>query len=445
MEFYRSLLGNLVVWKDTPDRKPLVLHGARQVGKTWLLETFGKKYFQHMVYINFERQDDMKHFFESDKDPKRIISQLSLYFGYTIRPEDSLIVLDEIQECKAALRSLKYFCEEVPEYAVICAGSLLGVSMAQGDSFPVGKVDHMKLYPLTFKEFLYSVDSVMYDYLETLKQVEPLPEIFFHRIHVTFLKYLICGGMPSAAKIMAEETNSAKVDTVLHGILNDYRLDFFKHSTPSLIPKLSHIWDSLPSQLARENKKFLYQLIRPGARAREYEDALLWLKQAGLIYSVTLNKTPKLPLKAYDDLSAFKIYLSDIGLLRTLSDMPASVILSSNNNNYVEFKGASAENYVLQSLSVQFDVPLRYWTSKRNAEVDFLLQNGEDIIPIEVKSGFNIHGKSLKVYGDQFHPKYKIRYSIRNLSIDSDIINIPLFLCDYTGQILSSVSSKQLD
>lgn len=326
MEFYRLLLENLMAWKEDSGRNPLILHGARQVGKTWLLETFGKKCFKHTVYINFERQDDMKSFFEMDKNPKRIISQLSLYFGYTINHEDTLIVLDEIQECKAALNSLKYFSEEIPEYAVICAGSLLGVSMSGGDSFPVGKVDHMKLYPLTFKEFLYSADVDMYEYLGSLKQIDPLPEIFFKRIYNVFLKYLICGGMPSAAKIMLEENDSGKVDEVLRGIINDYRLDFSKHSGSSLIPKLSHVWNSLPSQLARENKKFIYQLIRPGARAREYEDALLWLKQAGLIYSVSLNKVPKLPLKAYDDLSSFKIYLSDIGLLRSLSEMPASVI-----------------------------------------------------------------------------------------------------------------------
>jgi predicted AAA+ superfamily ATPase len=324
----------------------------------------------------------------------------------------------------------------ITKYAVVCAGSLLGVSMVRGDSFPVGKVDHMKLYPLTFKEFLRSADVDMYEYLETLKQVKPLPDIFFNRIYDSFLKYLICGGMPSAAKIMLEEKDSGNVDLVLHGIISDYRLDFSKHPASSLIPKLSHIWTSLPSQLARENKKFIYQLVRSGARAREYEDALLWLKQAGLIYSVALNRVPKLPLKAYDDLNAFKIYLCDIGVLRSLSEMPASVILSPNEN-YVEFKGACAENFVLQSLSSQFDVPLRYWTSKRNAEVDFLLQYGEDIIPIEVKSGSNVRGKSLKVYGDLFHPKYKIRYSIKNLSKDGEIINIPLFLCDYTVNILS--------
>ncbi len=435
MEFSRLLLTDLKTWKVSSGRKPMVLHGARQVGKTWLLEAFGKAYFKQTVYINFERQEAMKSLFEEDHNPKRILSQLSLYVGNTIYPDSTLIILDEIQECKAALRSLKYFCEEVPEYAVICAGSLLGGSMTSGDSFPVGKVDHCYLYPLTFKEFLHSADSTMFDYLDKKKDVEPLPALFFNRIQQVFLKYRISGGMPASAKIMLEENDVSKVDSALRDIINDYRLDFSKHVTPSLIPKLTHVWNSIPSQLARENKKFVYQLIKPGARAREYEDALLWLVQAGLIHTVFLNRKPEIPLKAYDDLSAFKVYLADIGLLRALSELSASVVLSPTDA-YVEFKGASAENYVLQSLTAQFVTPLRYWTSKRDAEVDFLLQDSEAIFPIEVKSGTATNSKSLKVYDDLYHPTHRIRYSMKNLSVDGNLINIPLFLCDYTEKLL---------
>lgn len=434
MEFSRDLMKDLVKWKEDIRRKPLILHGARQVGKTWLLKHFGQQFFEDVAYFNFDEQPDLIDLFNIDKDPNRIIKQLSYLYGRSINPQTTLVIFDEIQECKPALNSLKYFCEQTPEYAIVCAGSLLGVSMARGGSFPVGKVNHLNLYPLTFAEFLQATDKSMSDYLNDIDKVEPIPEVFFNRIQEHFNTYMICGGMPSAAYEMVETHDVSRVDTALQEVLNDYRLDFSKHADSRLIPRISHVWDSIPSQLSKENHKFIYQLVRPGARAREYEDAILWLQQAGLIHLTTLNKEPKLPLSAYDDLSIFKIYLSDIGLLRRLAKLSAGSLLSPTSG-FTEFKGALAENYVLQSLKTQFEVPLRYWTSARSAEVDFILQDKDYILPIEVKSGTNVYGKSLQIYNTNFQPKYRIRYSGLNLSKDDNLLNIPLFMSDYTTKI----------
>jgi hypothetical protein len=434
MEFSRDLMKDLVKWKEDIRRKPLILHGARQVGKTWLLKHFGQQFFEDVAYFNFDEQPDLLDLFNIDKDPNRIIKQLSYLYGRSINPQTTLVIFDEIQECKPALNSLKYFCEQTPEYAIVCAGSLLGVSMARGGSFPVGKVNHLNLYPLNFAEFLQATDKSMSDYLNDIDKVEPIPEVFFNRIQEHFNTYMICGGMPSAAYEMVETHDVSRIDTALQEVLNDYRLDFSKHADSILIPRISHVWDSIPSQLSKENHKFIYQLVRPGARAREYEDAILWLQQAGLIYLTTLNKEPKLPLSAYDDLSIFKIYLSDIGLLRRLAKLSAGSLLSPTSG-FTEFKGALAENYILQSLKTQFEVPLRYWTSARSAEVDFILQDKDYIFPIEVKSGTNVRGKSLQIYNTKFQPKYRIRYSGLNLSKDDNLLNIPLFMSDYTTKI----------
>ena len=434
MELSRDLMKDLEKWKEDIRRKPLILHGARQVGKTWLLKHFGQQFFEDVAYFNFDEQPDLIDLFNIDKDPNRIIKQLSYLYGRSINPQTTLVIFDEIQECKPALNSLKYFCEQTPEYAIVCAGSLLGVSMARGGSFPVGKVNHLNLYPLTFAEFLQATDKSMSDYLNEIDKVEPIPEVFFNRIQEHFNTYMICGGMPSAAYEMVETHDVSRVDTALQEVLNDYRLDFSKHADSRLIPRISHVWDSIPSQLSKENHKFIYQLVRPGARAREYEDAILWLQQAGLIHLTTLNKEPKLPLSAYDDLSIFKIYLSDIGLLRRLAKLSAGSLLSPTSG-FIEFKGALAENYILQSLKTQFEVPLRYWTSARSAEVDFILQDKDYILPIEVKSGTNVYGKSLQIYNTNFQPKYRIRYSGLNLSKDDNLLNIPLFMSDYTTKI----------
>lgn len=437
--FEREIIKNLIAWKSDKKRKPLIIHGARQVGKTWALKAFGKEHFEDVAYFNFDKDDSgLCELFRTTKDPNRLIQQLSFIHGRKINPQTTLLILDEIQECDEALNSLKYFCEELPEYAVACAGSLLGIYLNHlGTSFPVGKVNHLYMYPLTFLEFLHTSDKGLYEYTQSIQQIEPLPQIFCDKLREAFTAYSICGGMPEAATLMIDTHDVEQVDNCLRDILNDYSLDFVKHTSGALAPRIGYVWNSLPSQLAKENRKFIYQLVRQGARAREYEDAILWLEQSGLVNKVVLNKTPKLPLKAYDDLSTFKLYALDMGLLRRLSELDASVILTQAPG-YAEYKGALAENYVLQSLTAQFQIPFRYWTSGNTAEVDFLLQHNNQIYPIEVKADKNITGKSLAQYNQLYEPELRIRYSMLNLKQDGNLINIPLFLADKTKVLLNS-------
>lgn len=435
--FERDVIKQLIAWKADERRKPLVIHGARQVGKTWALKHFGKEHFEDVAYFNLDKDESgLCDIFRTTKDPQRIIQQLSFLHGRKINPQTTLLILDEIQECNEALNALKYFCEEAPEYAVACAGSLLGIYLNHiGNSFPVGKVNHIYMYPLTFTEFLKTTDKLMYEYMQSLDKIEPLAQIFFDKLREAFTAYSICGGMPEPASLMADFHDMEKVDAALRDILDDYALDFVKHTTAALAPRINYVWNSLPSQLAKENRKFVYQLVRPGARAREYEDAILWLQQAGLVNKVILNKTPKLPLKAYDDLSVFKLYALDLGLLRRLSDLDARILLQPATD-YMEYKGALAENYVLQSLVAQFQTSFRYWASDNKAEVDFLLQYGNRICPVEVKAGISVQGKSLLQYEKLYHPDCRIRYSMKNLSQDGNLLNIPLFLADRTKDLL---------
>jgi uncharacterized protein len=435
MGIKRSVLQQLIKWKENLNRKPLVLQGARQVGKTWLLKYFGQNHFENIAYFNFEKQTELKQFFETTKDPKRIIENLSLVHGKAILPQMTLIIFDEIQECNNALNSLKYFNEETPEYAIACAGSLLGVALSRGASFPVGKVEFIHVYPVSFNEFLAEADPGLHTYLESIDTVHPVPDIFFNPLKDKLKTYYISGGMPEAVVALLENRDVPLVQDVLQNILNAYTLDFSKHAENKDIPKINHVWTSLPSQLARENKKFLYQTIKQGARAREYEDALLWLVNAGLAYQIFSSVKPSLPLSAYDDLTAFKIYLPDAGLLRRLARLDPVAIIEGNRL-FTEFKGALTENFVLASLVRQFEGLPRYWRSGNQAEVDFLIQYNNMIIPIEVKSEENVKSKSLSFYRKEFHPEISIRYSLRNLRRDGELINIPLFMADYTQKIL---------
>ena len=438
MAFKRDLLEKLVLWQKSTNRKPLVIEGARQVGKTWLMKEFGRTCFEQFTYINFEELNLQDVF--AEKNPHAIIQQLALISGNKIDPQHTLLIFDEIQECKSALNALKYFYEQMPELAIVAAGSLLGVSMAAGDSFPVGKVDHMTLYPLTFKEYLSMVDVAMYDYLSNRQVGDAIVNTLEERIKRHFDDYRVCGGMPEAAMCMANGEGVEAVEKVQSNILKDYQLDFSKHASKTIIPRIGHIYRSIPSQLSKENRKFVYQLVKQGARAREYEDALQWLRQAGLIHQVYLNKTPNIPLSAYDDLSAFKIYLSDIGLLRKLAEVPvAALVIKDDVIGYREFKGAFAENYVLQSLSTQSTVNLRYWTSNNSAEVDFLLQYDTHILPIEVKSGKSTSSRSLTLYNADKHPILRIRYSDKELKLDDNLLNIPLYMADWTFALLDRV------
>lgn len=435
MEIKRTIQTKLSTWKRNPDRKPLILQGARQVGKTWLLKHFGATEFKEVAYFNFEERPDLKQFFQNTKDIPSIIRNLSLLHGKAITPHDTLIIFDEIQECNDALNTLKYFSENAPEYAVASAGSLLGVAMSRGNSFPVGKVDFLHLHPVCFAEFLSAADPKLFAYLESIDKVEPIPDIFFHPLLDQLKTFFISGGMPESVVTILEKQDTEKTQTILQDILNAYALDFSKHAESKDIPKIQYLWASIPSQLARDNKKFLYQTVRNGARAREYEDALLWLANAGLIYRVFRVSKPGLPLSAYDDLSAFKLYLIDVGLLRRLSFLDP-IAIREGNRLFTEFKGALTENFVLQHLVSHFEVTPRYWNSGNQAEVDFLVQVKNDIIPIEVKSDENIRGRSLTIYNDQYKPSTRLRYSLRNLKLDNGLLNIPLFMVDYTEKLM---------
>lgn len=435
MKIKRNILKELVEWKDKPARKPLIMQGVRQVGKTWLLKYFGSRYFENTAYFNFDMQKEIGQFFRTTKDPKRILDNLSLVHGKTILPGKTLIIFDEIQECNDALNALKYFCEELPEYVVACAGSLLGVALSRGASFPVGKVDFIQVYPVTFSEFLAEAAPDLFSYLEQVDKLEPLPNIFFNQLYEKLKMYYISGGMPEAVTMLLENRDISGTQEVLQSILNAYLLDFSKHVENKDVPKINYIWTSLPSQLARENKKFLYQSIRPGARAREYEDALLWLINAGLAIRISCCTKPFMPLSAYDNLTAFKIYLPDTGLLRRLSLLDP-VAITEGNRLFTEFKGSLTENFILSGLLTQFEGIPRYWRSGNKAEVDFLVQYKNSIIPIEVKSDENIRSKSLAFYRKEYDPAVSIRFSLRNLKRDEGLINIPLFMVDYTKKIL---------
>lgn len=439
MEIRREIIETLVRWKESHRRKPLIIQGARQIGKTWVMKKFGELYYDYVAYFNFETSPELCREFEHTKDPSRLLGILQLYSRQPIEPGRTLLIFDEIQQSNKALNSLKYFCEQAPGYHVMAAGSLLGVSLSHGDSFPVGKVEFLRMYPVTFREFIYFDNRQIYDYIDGLSSVEEqLPEIVMGSAFESFRRYLVCGGMPAAVVAMLEGEGVSTVESIQKDILTAYSLDFSKHAPTSDIPRISAIWNSVPSQLSRENRKFVYKLVKPGARAREYEDALLWLQQAGLIYRIFCAKRPGLPITAYDDVSAFKIYMSDVGLLRAMSGLPAEV-LWTEAELYKEFKGALTENVVLQSLVTQYDPIPRYWTSAGTAEIDFLLQHGMSLIPIEVKSGGSLNAKSLGVYTKTFRPTLAIRYSMRNLKIDGIVLNLPLFMADWTSRLCAQL------
>jgi uncharacterized protein len=436
MKISRYALQLLVRWKNSADRKPLILQGARQVGKTWLLKQFGDREFQNVAYFNFERQAELKQFFETTKDPEQIIGNLALVHGRAILPETTLIIFDEIQECNEALNSLKYFCEDAPGYFIACAGSLLGVAMSRGSSFPVGKVDFITLYPVSFSEFLAVADQDLFRYIDSIDKFKPVPDIFFNPLKDKLKMFYISGGMPEAIVALLDKQDMQTTQDVLQNILNAYSLDFSKHVETKDIPRIQYIWASIPSQLARENKKFLYRTVKSGARAREYEDALQWLINAGLVYRIYCSSKPSLPLSSYDDLSAFKVYMPDVGLLRRLALLDP-IAVSEGNRLFTEFRGAMTENFILESLIHQFEGLPRYWRSGNIAEVDFIVQYKNRVIPIEVKSDENVRSKSLSFYRKAYNPEFAVRYSLKNLSLDDGLISIPLFLADYTSRLIN--------
>ncbi|MDO4500258.1 MAG: ATP-binding protein [Erysipelotrichaceae bacterium] len=435
----RLIINKLIEWKESKYRKPLILKGIRQVGKTWLLKEFGKRYYENVAYFNFDENKDYKQFFESSKDVKRILDNLMLVSGQKIKAEKTLIIFDEIQDCPDVLNSLKYFCENAPEYHVACAGSLLGIALAKPSSFPVGKVDFLEINPLSFSEFLMATgDDNLLEYLNGVNDINPIPDAFFNLLSEKLKMYFVTGGMPEPVLMWTKEKDIALTQTALSNIVNAYERDFAKHPDLKEYPKISMIWNSIPSQLAKENKKFLYKVVKEGARAREYEDALQWLVNAGLIYKIYRSSAPKVPVSAYDDLAAFKLYLSDVGLLRSLANLSPS-IFGEENKIFVEFKGSLTENFVLQSLINLYGNVPRYWSQiNPSYEVDFLVQRENDIIPIEVKADKNVSGKSLNKFKELFNEdvKLRVRYSLKNLKLDNDVLNIPLFMIDQTDKLI---------
>lgn len=435
----RLILKDLIAWKNSPYRKPLILKGVRQVGKTWILKEFGKRCYENTAYFNFDENEEYKQFFETSKDVNRILQNLMFASGQSIKPEKTLIIFDEVQDCPKVINSMKYFCENAPEYHIACAGSLLGIALAKPSSFPVGKVNFMQIDPMTFTEFLTANgDENLVKYMESIERIEPLPDAFFNPLYEKLKMYYVTGGMPESVLMWTQARDVSAMQNTLSDIIDAYERDFAKHPDVSEFPKISMIWKSIPSQLARENKKFLYKVVKEGARAREYENALQWLVDARLVHKIYRSSTPGLPMSAYDDLSAFKIYLADVGVLRRLAQL-APTAFTEGNRLFTEFKGSLTENFVLQTLLTQFEVTPRYWAQNNPPyEVDFLIQRENEIFPVEVKAEGNIRNKSLKKFKELFPDKVKlrVRFSLDNLKLDEDVLNIPLFMADHTDRLL---------
>lgn len=422
----RKLLENLIEWKNRKAHKPLILEGARQVGKTWLMREFGKTQYKKVAYINFDRNLKMRETFETDLDTKRLITAIGLDAEFKITPEDTLIIFDEIQECPRAITSLKYFNEDAPEYDIIAAGSLLGVAHHTGTGFPVGKVEFLRLYPLSFMEFLEAMDKEQYVELIEKQDFEMI-KIFSNKFEDLLKQYCYIGGMPEVVQNFINNGDFNQVRTIQKRILAAYERDFSKHIPANTVEKARMLWNSIPTQLAKENKKFIYNAIKKGARAKEFETALTWLRNNGLVYQVHKITKPGLPISAYADLDAFKLFVLDVGLLGALSGLEAKTILGKYEI-FQEFKGAIAEQYVLQQFKTIDDMPIYYWTNETSrSEVDFIIQRESKVIPVEVKAATNLKARSLKIYMEQFKPKLAIRTSLADYKKTENLVDIPLY------------------
>ena len=431
---YRTAIEKLLKWKQSKNRKPLIIQGARQVGKTWLMREFGRQAYADTVYINFDSNSRLKELFSSDLDTERLIMGLELYIGHKIDPNNSLLIFDEVQEVPRALSSLKYFYEDAPQYHIICAGSLLGIALHQGTSFPVGKVDFLKLYPLSFKEFLIASGKKRFSDLLDKKDFQMITS--FKQTYIDALKqYYFVGGMPEAVQDFIENKDFNNVREIQKRILNAYEQDLSKHAPNEIVPRLRMLWNSIPSQLAKENKKFIYGLVREGARAKDYETALMWLSDCGLVHKVNRVNTATIPLRAYEDLKAFKLFIVDVGLLGCMAGLSQRTLLDGNDL-FIEFKGALTEQYVCQQLKTLQDLDIYYYTNDRGScEVDFVIDTGEMIIPIEVKAEVNLKAKCLKTYKDRFSPKLSVRTSMADYKNEGWLINLPLYAIDLIKMI----------
>lgn len=423
---YRIAIEKLYKWKSSKRRKPLIIEGARQVGKTWLMKEFGKQAYADTVYINFDSNSRMADLFSADLDTDRLIMGLELYAGHKINPENTLLIFDEVQEVPRALASLKYFYENAPQYHIVCAGSLLGIALHQGTSFPVGKVDFLKLYPLSFSEFLMATGNERF--AELLKKQDYEMITSFKQTYIDALKhYYFVGGMPEAVQSFAESKDFNEVRAIQKRILAAYEQDFSKHAPNEIVPKIRMLWNSIPSQLARENKKFIYGLVREGGRAREYETAIMWLSDCGLVHKVSRVNAAGIPLKAYEDLKAFKLFIVDVGLLGCMTGLRQRTLLDGDDL-FVEFKGALTEQYVCQQLKTIEDLGIYYYTNDRGScEIDFVVDTGEQIVPIEVKAETNLRAKSLKTYRERFEPELSVRTSMADYKKEDWLLNLPLY------------------
>lgn len=431
---YRIAIEKLYKWKNSKRRKPLIIEGARQVGKTWLMKEFGEQAYADTVYINFDSNSRMADLFSADLDTDRLIMGLELYAGRKINPDNTLLIFDEVQEVPRALASLKYFYENAPQYHIVCAGSLLGIALHQGTSFPVGKVDFLRLYPLSFSEFLMATGNERF--AELLKNQDYEMIASFKQTYIDALKhYYFVGGMPEAVQSFAESKDFNEVRAIQKRILAAYEQDFSKHAPNEIVPKIRMLWNSIPSQLARENKKFIYGLVREGGRAREYETAIMWLSDCGLVHKVSRVNAAGIPLKAYEDLKAFKLFIVDVGLLGCMTGLRQRTLLDGDDL-FVEFKGALTEQYVCQQLKTIEDLGVYYYTNDRGScEIDFVVDTGEQIVPIEVKAETNLRAKSLKTYRERFEPELSVRTSMADYKKEDWLLNLPLYAIEQINKI----------
>lgn len=425
---YRKIIEDLKNWKNSQHRKPLILQGARQTGKTWIMKEFGRMEYQNTAYLFCQENQALQNLFEAPFDKERLLNGFQLLCGFKIEPEKTLIIIDEIQDIPKAITALKFFYEQAPEYHIICAGSLLGVSLHEGVSFPVGKVNFLNLYPLSFSEFLMAIGKEQHAAL--INSSNPDAELIksFSADFTEFLRYyFFIGGMPEVVSTWIETKDFNEVRRVQKELLRTYENDVSKHTSDEMANKIKQVWDSVPSQLARENKKFLYSVVKESARAREYENAINWLSNAGLLTKVFRVNKPGIPLKAYEDLDAFKIFILDTGLLCSMTNLSAKVLLE-DNKLFTEFKGSLTEQFVCQQLISEFGITPYYWSSKdATAEVDFLFQNDDEIIPVEVKARINLQAKSLKLYRETYTPETAFRFSLSDYVNHGVLKDVPLY------------------
>ena len=428
----RNAMQSLINWKNDPERKPLILRGARQVGKTWLMKEFGQTCYANYVYFNFDEEDELKSIFQANKNPHRIIELLSMISGEKIQPGETLILFDEIQECPEALNTLKYFKEKANEYHVVSAGSLLGTILAQPKSYPVGMVNLLDIFPLTFDEFLEATDPALYTYYDSIQKEQTIEEIFHSRLSEACNYYFIIGGMPECVSSWIKYKDPARISQIQRELIEIYENDFSKHNGKINSGRILLVFRSIVAQLAKPNEKFMYGAVREGGRARDFEEAIEWLVSAGMLNRVYNVSKMEHPLSAFDKLDQFKLFVFDTGLLKHMAGIDNSAILLKSS---YQFKGALTENYILQQLQGQFEIAPRYYSDK-NSEIDFVLQNGTDIIPVEVKAGEDKSAPSFKRYVAENHPAAALRFSKRGYRKDGDITNLPLYLVCKTRDLL---------